>query len=157
MRVQNGKSYGWKKEHPLQGDATCTLGETTVLQELRLLRKCCILKLFLDLADPEVLISAGSWDDLAIFLNIFFKMNKPNNHSMSYKLHWLPGIRGWFKKCKPRARWKQSISYSRALPSSPTFFQSIFYPCTFITRQLGCLCSKTHSNWQLWIKEHWKH
>lgn len=44
-------------------------------------------------------------------------------------------------------------------PSHPHlhFFSQFSTPCTFTMRQSGCLCSKTHSNWQLWIKEHWKH
>lgn len=165
MKVKNGNSYGWKKEHPSQGDATCTLREITVSQELRLLRKCFVLKLFLDLgccllnlADPEVLISAGSSDDLAIFLNIFFKINKLDKHNMSNKLPWLPGIRRWFKECKPGAPWKKSISYSRAVPSPPHFFSQFLYPLHFCYQAVGMSpCSKTHSNWQLWIKEHWKH
>lgn len=63
-----------------------------VSQELQT-TQCHILKLFLNLgyfllnlADPEVLISTLSLDDLAIFLNIFFKMNKPDKCNVSYKL-----------------------------------------------------------------------
>lgn len=114
--------------------------------------------LVLNLADTEVFISAGSLGDLAIFLNIFLTMNKPYKHNASYKLPWLPETRGWFKECNPEVP-SGKRPYLKTEPSHPHlhFFSQFSNPCTFTMRQSGCLCSKTHSNWQLWIKEHWKH
>lgn len=115
----------------------------------RLLRECYILKLFFNLgrfflnfADPEVLIRTGCLDDLAIFLNIFFKMNKPDKHNASYKLPRLPGIRGWFKECNPGVL-NGKRAYLRAEPSHPHphFFIQFSTPSTFATRQSGCLCA----------------
>lgn len=93
MRVKNGNLMAERrnihhKEVPEEPEEHHQLH-----QSCRLPRKCYILKLFLNLgcfplylADPEELTGTGSSDDLANFLNIFFKMNKTDEHDTSYQL-----------------------------------------------------------------------
>lgn len=133
------------------GDGTSTLRETsTVSRELQTAQKGLHFKKFFsnlgcflpNLADPKELISSVCLGDLAIFLNIFFKMNKPDKHKASYKLPWLPGIRWWFRECNPGVP-DGKAAYLTAEPSypHPPLFIQFSTLCTFATRQSGCLCA----------------